>query len=181
MRILKAGLGLVIAAAMIFTPSLANAAPSGGQIRVWVTPGPNDSPTSDILVTGAIGDYGKATSHDKNGKIDASGNYVTIKLQKGTFEVNSVALDAKANNAQPTDNPTTCSAYLTVAAPVTLSQGTGAYKGISGTIIITETFAFLGPRVMTGARKGQCNNGNNVQPLSQYGQLTGVGAVSFSG
>jgi hypothetical protein len=180
MRIVKALAVLIVAAGITFVPSWASAAPAGGAIEVWVTPSLSNSPTSPIVVTGAIGDYGKSTSHTKAGKADSNGNYVTISLQKGSFQVNSVALNEKANKAQPTLNSSTCSAYLSVSGPVTVSAGTGAYQGISGTITITESFAFVGPRFASGAKKGQCDQSNSAKPLAQYGQLTGVGTVSFS-
>ena len=59
-------------------------------------------------------------------------------------------------------------------------NGTGLYKGISGTLMVTETFAAYGPFYKTGAHKGQCNtSNNNATPLAQYGSVQGVGTVKF--
>lgn len=77
-------------------------------------------------------------------------------------------------------NMGTCSGYGTVTAPVTLLKGTGLYAGISGTVQITETFAFIGPKYTTGARKGRCNQSDSAQPLAQYGAIIGIGTVTFS-
>jgi hypothetical protein len=140
----------------------------------------NNSATMPAVLTGAIGDYGKATSHDKSGKADPNGNYVTFALQKGSFQVNAVALNQKLQSAQPTMNPTTCSGYFSGSGATTVYGGTGAYKGVSGTVTVTVTFASIDPRYKTGAKKGQCNESQNAQPVAGYGSITGVGTVSFS-
>ena len=152
---------------------------AGGAIDLYVTP--NNGAVYKIVIIGAIGDYGTATSIDKDGKVDSNGNYVKIKLTKGTFEVNSVALNKKTNNAPPTvENKTTCSYGFGGSGPVTVFNGTGAYAGISGTLQITETFAAVGPLFKTGAKKGECNTSNSAQPVSFWGSITGKGTVRFA-
>jgi hypothetical protein len=152
--------------------------PAGGSIQLFVTP--SRSAVSPILITGAIGDYGTATSIDKNGKTDPNGNYVRISLQKGTFEVNSTALNAKFDHAEPNINRRTCSAWLTDSGHVSLFDGRGLYAGISAEPTITETYAIILPRFTSGAKKGQCNLTNSAKPLRQYGSLSGQGTVKFS-
>jgi hypothetical protein len=152
--------------------------PAGGSVKIFATP--NNGAGGTILITGAIGDYGKTLTIDKNGKTDSNGDYVKITLHKGTFEVNSTTLNAKANKAQPTIYKATCSAQLSVTAPVTLFNGTGLYQGITGTVNITETYAIIGPLYTSGKNKGQCNLSNNAQPIGQWGSITGSGRVSFS-
>jgi hypothetical protein len=152
--------------------------PAGGSVRIFATP--SSGAVSQILITGAIGDYGKATSIDKSGKTDPNGNYVRIALQKGGFEINSTVLNAKFNHAQPKVNQATCSAWFTGSGHVTLFKGHGQYAGISGKPTITETYAAVLPRFKSGTKKGQCNLSNRAQPLSQYGSITGVGVVKFS-
>jgi hypothetical protein len=94
----------------------------------------NGQGNGPIVVAGAIGDYGKTTK-EKNGIGKAA-------LHKGTFEANLAAISKKRNNAKPTvANTTTCSFVFTAIAPVKLFNGTGMYKGISGTVMLTETFA----------------------------------------
>jgi hypothetical protein len=128
----------------------------GGKIAIFANAS-SDGPVSKILFTGAIGDYGTATSIDKNGKVDTNGNYVKMALKKGTFEVDSTALNAKLNKAPGVFNNSTCSFSFTGSGRVTFFNGTGLYQGISGSANITLSFAGIGPRLTTGPHKGQCN------------------------
>jgi hypothetical protein len=133
-----------------------------------------------ILFTGAIGDFGKSVNIDKNGKTDPNGNYGKITLKKGAFEVDLTKLQTASNNLQPTTNAMTCSASASVTEPVTVYGGTGLYKGIAGTVQVTQTYGFIGPIYAGGAKKGQCNMSDNVQPLAQQLSVTGTGTVHFS-
>lgn len=145
--------------------------PPGGGVRIFVVPG-NGQGNGTIVVAGAIGDYGKTTKA-KNG-------IANVLLHKGTFKANLKAIMKKLNNAKPLiENTKTCSFAFSAAASVTLFGGTGLYKGISGTLMITETFAAYGPFFKTGAHKGQCNTSNNATPTAQWGSVTGVGTVKF--
>ncbi len=181
MRVAMAVLGCLMAGSVLVAVSAASGAgmPAGGPVSIFVTPSP-DGIHGPIVITGAIGDHGQTTSIDKNGKTDANGNFVRITLKKGTFEVNSTALNAKTNHAQPTVNKTTCTFEFTGTGPVTLFNGTGLYKGISGTLRITITFAGVGPVYGTGAHKGECNFSNNAPLVAQYGSIMGKGAVKFA-
>ncbi len=153
-----------------------------GRIEVWVAASKGNSAVQKILVTGAIGDYGKAISTTKSGQKNPNGKYVHIVLQHGTFHVNAVALNKKFASSQPHVNKTTCSAWETQSAPVTLFGGTGQYAGISGQVKITTAFAAIFPRYSSGPRKGRCKLGNKVAPVDGFnGQVTGVGDVSFAG
>jgi hypothetical protein len=146
----------------------------GGKIGIFADAS-TDGPVSKILITGAIGDFGTATSIDKNGKVDQNGNYVRVALKKGTFEIDSTALNAKLNKAPGVFNKTTCSFSFTGSGSVTLFNGTGLYKGITGTARIKLDFGGIGPRLATGA----CNPSHNAKPLSQYGAIIGTGVVKF--
>ena len=149
-------------------------------MKLFVTPSASGNGGGAAVITGAIGDYGKTTGKmDKNGKRDANGNYGKLALQQGTIEVNLTTFDRRTNNAQPNINNTTCSASLAVTAPVMLFNGTGLYKGIMGTVNLTETYAVILPRYKSGKNKGQCNESNNAQPLAQWGSVAGSGRVSF--
>jgi hypothetical protein len=154
--------------------------PAGGKVNIYDTPSATNQALSAILITGAIGDYGKALSIDKNGNTDANGNYVRVTLQKGTFEINSTALDAELNKAQPNIDKPTCSYWLSASDPVTVFNGTGLYEEISGTVSITITFAGYGPLYASGKHKGECNTSENAQPSDQYSSIVGTGTISFS-
>jgi hypothetical protein len=172
----------VLAAAMLGVLLLATSAafaattatpPAGGTVRVFVTPG---AATGKIVLTGAIGDFGKTVNTNKNGKPDPNGAYVKITLQKGGFEVNAVALNKKLDTLKPKFNATTRSTALVASSPVSLFNGTGLYQGISGKIRIKVAFAIVGPRLSNG----KCNPSNNAKPLAQFQSITGVGRVRFS-
>lgn len=58
---------------------------------------------------------------------------------------------------------------------------TGLYKGISGTLSDTVTYAAVVPRYTSGKEKGQCTfTSNSIQPLDQISSFTGSGTVKFS-
>jgi hypothetical protein len=97
-------------------------------------------------------------------------------LRKGTFELDSTTLNAKANGTQPTFYKAIFLAQLSATGPVTLFDGTGLYKGITGMPNIIETYAFISPLSTTGQNKERCNL--SARPISQYSSITGSGTVS---
>jgi hypothetical protein len=145
---------------------------------VWATPDLSGNGGA-ILFTGAIGDHGKVVSVNADGSPNANGNYVKITLQKGGLMVDSTALNKKADAVQPKLNMATCSGFFTVSAPTTVKSGTGLYAGAHGTVTITETYAFELPRFATGAHKGQCNEGQNTEPVGDWASIEGAGTVTF--
>jgi hypothetical protein len=159
--------------------STTTSTPAGGTVNVYVTP--TGQGVGTILITGAIGDYGKTASINKDGKSNPNGNYGTITLQKGSFEVNKTALITKLNNSPGITYKATCSAQFSGTATVPVFNGSGLYKGITGTVEITETVALIGPVYASGKNKGQCNESNNATPLKTYASISGSGTVSFSG
>jgi hypothetical protein len=86
------------------------------------------------VFVGAIGDYGTAVNVNKNGKPNPNGNYVRVKLQKGTFMIDVTAMNE-------------------AAAPVTFLNGTRLYKGISGTANLALTFGGVGSRYKSGPKR----------------------------
>jgi hypothetical protein len=174
--------GTLIVAGAIATPTLAGAStPSGGKISIWATANLTGA-TSKVVVVGAIADYGVGTSVDKNGKVDSNGNYERIVLKKGSFVADATALNQGNNSAPPTiNNPSTCSFAFSGSGPVTLSNGKGAYAGITGTLTVTQQFVGIGPRYTSGKKKGQCNQSNNAQPIAGAGSVSGTGTVAFNG
>ena len=175
------GILVIVAALTGMAVSVASAAgtPSGGPIQLIATAGSN--PVGTIVVAGAIGDYGKTLSMTKSGKPDSNGNYVKITLQKGTFEVNATAFNKATAKAPATINDkATCSFAFSGSGPVTLFNGTGLYKGISGTLTITINFIGYGPFYTSGTKKGECNTSPTAQPLAAKGWIMGRGNIKFS-
>jgi len=182
MRAVKLALAGAILGSMLPVASVALAAspPKPGKINVYVTPKPDNSGAGTIVITGAIGDYGKTQSIDKSGKKDPNGTFEKVTLKQGSFVVDTTALDKKLAKAPERVTTATCSASSSVTAPTSLSTGTGLYFGIGGTVKITATFAAIAGRYTSGAKKGQCNFSNNSAPVAQYTQITGVGSVTFT-
>jgi hypothetical protein len=145
--------------------------PKGGPVDVIVQPG-NNQGAGKIIFTGAIGDYGTSSpTKTKNGQ-----KYGVATLSKGTLHVDLTAIAKKVNSANPPFDSATCSAEVSETAPAAISDGTGAYKGVSGSVTLTETFAFVSPRFTKGKKKGQCN-GNAT--AAEMGTVYGSGSVSF--
>ena len=181
MRVVGAITVVVVLAAMVSGGSAfgfgAASAPAGGAIYIHATR--NDGPIGSIVVTGAIGDYGKTLSIDRNGKANENGNYAMITLTHGTFEVDATALNAKMGQAQSFVNRPTCSFRYSASAPVTLFNGTGLYGGLRGKALITLVFGGVGSAYKSGPNKGQCNQNNDSPLAAQYVAYEGPGTVSF--
>jgi hypothetical protein len=166
-------------AVLAVTVGAASAAtPNGGPIALFATVSPTNAP-GKIVLAGAIGDWGKVASVDKSGKPDENGNFVKVTLKKGTFEVDSTALNKRMANQRPqVQNIATCSIAGSGTGPVKFFNGTGLYKGITGTANVTMTFTGVGGRYQSGAKKGQCEQDNGA-PLAMLGSVIGRGTVHF--
>jgi hypothetical protein len=152
--------------------ALAASNPKGGKINIYVT---TKSATKDkVLVTGAIGDYGTAISQNAKGKVSPNGAYEKVKLKNGGFIVNATGLNNKINKANPTINKASCSVVLRVTGPAVIGNGTGGYKGISGSLKITLTFAGVANKTAKG-----CVFNKNGSLHGMYQSITGSGSVKF--
>ena len=178
MRTLKGALAAASLGAVLLATAGSAAGATGGKIYIYVTG--VKSAHQPILIAGAIGDYGIATSETKAGKVDQNGSYVHIALKKGTFFVDATKLNGSQNGKAIVQNKTSCSFVFVVKGPIKISDGTGAYKGISGTANMTITFGGVGPYYTSGAKKGQCNTSQNAIPSGMYQSITGTGIVKFS-
>jgi hypothetical protein len=149
-------LGVLAVAAVAVGAASAAATPKGGPIALFATVPPTSTP-GNIVLAGAIGDWGKVASVDKNGKPDENGNFVKVTLKQGRFEIDATALDKKMANPRPqVQSDVTCSIAASGSGPVKLFDGTGLYQGISGTANVTMTSTGVGGRYHSGAKKGQC-------------------------
>jgi hypothetical protein len=174
-----AGLLAAIVTAGVMVSSAPAASPTGGTIALFASVGNN--PTSKIVVAGAIGDWGTAVTIDKDGRRDEHGNYVKVTLRKGSFEINSTALNKATASPRPqVASDKTCSISTSGSAPVTLFNGTGLYKGIGGTLKVTLSFAGVGRRYQSGPNKGQCLHSDTEPPLAMLGSVTGRGTIHFT-
>lgn len=171
--------GLVLAGAGLIGSSAGAATPVSGQTQLWASLGPNNGTSFKVIFTGAIGDHGTSVGATANGKPTKKQNpgYRLFNLTKGTIFFNTQKIDAAENNnsAPPTTvNATTCSATFVVTEPATAISGTKAYAGITGTISVTISYAFVLP-----LDKGKCNMNSNANPSAAIGQVTGTGTVSY--
>ena len=161
---------LLAVAVTLFVPG-AGAAGGGGAIQIYSQ---GTGVTTPILITGAITDYGKATSVTKAGKPDENGNYEKIVLKKGSFWVDTTALNKTFNSGHPTIDRTHCFFAFKGTGPTKVFKGTGAYTGISGNVDVTVQFISIMPRP-----NGKCVIKESTQPVAQMSDVTGSGTVSF--
>jgi hypothetical protein len=149
------------------------ALPSGGPIEIFVKVGTGTGGT--IVIAGAIGDYGKVLTVGANGKANDNGHFVDVTLRKGTFKIDKTALDKASDDARPSVmSAATCSFGFSASGPITIMDGTGAYTGITGKVMITLTFAGIAPKTAKG-----CNLADNAPTYGAYQSITGTGSVSF--
>jgi hypothetical protein len=151
-RLIKAAVaGLVMGGGVLIGSTAGAATPVSGPTQLWASLGAGNGTGFKVIFTGAIGDHGTS--------------------------VGATAIDAAENNnsAPPTTvNATTCSATFVVTEPATAISGTKAYAGITGTINVTISYAFVLP-----LDKGKCNMNTNANPNAAIGQVTGTGTVSY--
>ena len=162
--------GVAAVAAVLLAP--AAGAAKGGPIQIYVS---GSAVTTPILVTGAITDYGKATSVTRSGKPAENGNYEKIVLRKGGFWVDATQLNKLLNHVKPVFDTKNCYFSFKGTGPTKLFKGSGAYAGISGAVTVTVDFVAIGPKLSNG----KCNTSNNAAPVAQYGNVTGSGIARF--
>jgi hypothetical protein len=139
----------------------------------------NDGPTDTVIVTGTIGDYGKAVSVYPDGTIDPEhDSELSLQLSHGTFRLDVAALDKAFTQAFIHDFPTstaTCSGSfaITQKVPVIAGSGTGAYKGVGGSFTLTITL----DEVDKTSAAQPCNG--TAPFLSQAIVISGPGTITF--
>jgi hypothetical protein len=144
----------------------AKAAPRAGGVVHFYEASTSTGNTATDVITGAISDYG-------NDHQSANGNTAKIVLKKGSFEANLTKLDAKIHPI--TQDLSDCSVVLAGTAPIALSHGTGAYKGIHGSLTVHVINAIVF-KVKKGAK---CSPGPTAPELTAVEQVTGSGRVSL--
>jgi hypothetical protein len=173
-RLLRSAVVLAVLGMLAGVGSIASAAgtQSGGAVKMFGVP---KGAGGAFMFTGAIGDFGQTQRENANGAPNANGDYVKFTLKHGTFVANATGFFNALNHAKFSFNKATCSGSVGAAGPATLSDGTGSYAGISGTLRVVGTFAQIGPRL----KNGKCNMSNNAKPVSQFNVVTAAGHVSF--
>jgi hypothetical protein len=129
MRFAKPALGMTLIIGVLLLGGAAafgSSTPTGGIINVFATQSSGVGGT--IVITGAIGDYGKTYETTKSGKVKLNGQYEKIVLHKGTFRIHAVALNAQFANVQPTTYATTCSAQFTGSGRSRCSAAQGSTR-----------------------------------------------------
>ncbi len=136
----------------------------------------NDLAQSKVILTGAIGDFGEATSINADGSVNPDHNvYLSLALSHGSFRLDIAALDQKIVNAFSALKPNadTCSASVSVSGnvPVVDGSGTGVYAGIIGSFDLT---------VMSDEVVPQSDCSLSAAFLSQAIIMDGYGNVSIN-
>jgi hypothetical protein len=179
-RLIKAAVaGLALGGGVLIGGAADAATPVSGPTQLWASLGAGNGNGFKVIFTGAVGDSGVSYGATANGKRTSKQNpgYRLFILKKGTIFFNTQKIDAASNNnsAPPTTaNATTCSATFVVTDPVTAISGTKAYAGITGTMNVTISYAFVQPLT-----KGKCNMNSNAQPSAAIGMVTGTGTLSY--
>jgi hypothetical protein len=168
------GASLALAAATLGAPARA-----GGPIQLFITPSLTGRGGGSVLITGAVGDYGRATKVNAAGKPDPTGGYSLVKLRHGSVLINATELRKQIQAAMHAAQPdlASCSLQGSVSAPISIVGGSGQYAAISGTGSAAFTFAELGARYTHGPHKGACNLTQG--PVAQWASITGNATVGF--
>jgi hypothetical protein len=128
----------------------------------------NDSMTSTVILTGAVGDYGHATRDDGKGQLD-------LALSQGSFRLNIANLNRRFLGLMRhlAVNQHSCSAEVTASArvPIVPGSGTGAYQTASGAFDLITTLDEV-------YRPGSCRE--TAPYLAQQIVTTGWGNISHT-
>jgi len=164
-----APLAIASAAVLAVSTGLASAGtPTGGQVRAYEADPSLAGSLGTVVFAGAITDTG--IDHQGAGP---NGSNLMV-LSKGSFAVDVSQVGNELGNL-PVDQ-TTCSSDGTVTGPITIvpGSGTGAYVGISGTLDVDASAAFILPR----SRNGTCNA--NAKKYPGILIVNGSGNVGYS-
>jgi hypothetical protein len=145
---------------------------TGGSVRMFGTP---KGDGGSFMFVGGIGDFGVGRHTNASGATDPNGDFVHFTLKHGTFVADATAFFNALNHAKFSFSKTTCSGTFGGSGSATLSDGTGQYAGISGTLQVTGTFAAVSPRL----KNGKCNVSQKAKPLAQFNLVTATGHLNF--
>ena len=134
------------AAVRPLTPAVATTGRGGGGAVSLLDYTDNDGAKSSVVLTGAIGDYGVATSVNAAGSVDPEHkSQLMLALHDGSFRMDIASIDKKLVDAfsRFPSNLSTCSGTVVASddAPIVVGTGTGTYAGIRGSFRLTVTIA----------------------------------------
>ena len=129
----------------------------------------NDGALSTVVLSGAIGDFGRAT------RAIGPESVMTLHLSRGTLQLNITDLAKRFTAAvgKAAFNQTTCSGNVSITSsvPIIANSGTGTYKGARGNFTLTMSLDEVVPR--------QPNCSANSKMLEQIIVSSGWGQVSL--
>jgi len=167
---LLAPLTAVSVAALAVSGALAAAdgATAGGPVQLYEADTELAGSLGTVILTGAITDHG----HDHQG-VDPTGTINKLVLSKGSFEINVGDLGNLLTFTPDPNKGCSADGSATAPIPIVAGSGTGAYKGISGTLKTTASVAFIVPRL--------ANDGCDTNATRYPGVLiaNGAGTISY--
>jgi hypothetical protein len=137
----------------------------------------SDGAKSVAVLTGAIGDYGEAIRTTSSGSARSEFNELKLSLTRGSFRLNIAGIEGELGKAIygafPT-NSRTCSGEVSVSGttPVIAGTGTGAYKGLQGSLHMTITINEV-------EEWPTCPKTDTSPYLAQSVFITGAGSMSL--
>jgi hypothetical protein len=153
-------LPLLAMASILAAPALALASPSTGMEHFKIV-NVNNQPGS-VVARGVFNAGG--TDYSRN-------NRDLFVFPTGAFTARHPAQQQTVVSQM--FNPRTCAFKIVITGPYTLTNGYGAYQGISGSGSYVVTVTGVGPR----QANGQC--APNAQPVTQVSTVVASGSVSF--
>ncbi len=81
---------------------------------------------------------------------------------------------AAEKKATPSIDLSTCTYFGTASGTVTFVSGTGAYKGIAGSVTLTSRAGAIG-----ALTNGKCTTKTTAPALARYTSITGSGTVTL--
>jgi hypothetical protein len=160
-RILAAVLVVAILTGMSVGVASATSRPSratSGMEHIWVS---NFSPKT-----------GKPTAFIGSGLFTDAGKTAGGKL---TLSKGNILVDKSKLTMRFKFNAKTCLLTGTFGGKIGFLSGTGAYKGISGTLSAGGTAVAVLPRL----KNGKCNEASSAVPLETIGVISGIGKVTL--
>lgn len=179
--------GLTVLAAFALTVECASAStrssgafgpsiPRGGGTVNFTAFSNNDGPTSVLVLTGDVGDYGHAVRITTSGS-KTQDNELRLSMSRGSFRLDIAGIEGKLVKALGSDFPTnakTCSGLEVVAgtAPIVSGSGTQAYAGLYGTFHLKITINEV-------EKWPNCPRNDTSPYLAQSVFIDGSGSVSL--